>query len=296
MEIEENNKNDNIQIEIDMKAPKDSYDKNKNGEKNKMKNKNIIIIENDEFIEEEESKEKEEKKLFLITKYSNLYPDLFFNEFISDYKCFSCGLIPSFEKAYESICCGYLVCENCLKKINEEKKGCPICKAEELKTRDIKKENKIFYKSFKNLIIKCPYNCDWTGIWVDLESHLNECKLGYRECKYKSIGCEYVDENDKVIEHEKTNDKYHLNLAIKFIKDKKIVKKTIKFELGETCMTKCHPHIMTYMHSKDWYCDGRKLGKGCNSSERFFNANKARFRCSQCDFDLCDKCIVNYIA
>ena len=237
MEIEEDKKNDDIEIEIDLDVPKDTGDKIKNEEQSKVKN-NIIIIEDEEFIEEEKEKMDEIKKIVLITKYSSLEPALFLNEFIFDYKCISCGLIPSYEKANETICCGYLICGDCLKKLNEIKKGCSICNIEELKTRDIKKENKIFYKSFKSLIIKCPYKCDWKGMWVDLESHLNECKLGYRECKYKLIGCEYINETNKVIEHEKSNDKYHLDLAIKFIKDKNIIKKTIKFEKGETIARK----------------------------------------------------------
>ena len=132
-------------------------------------------------------------------------------------------------------------------------------------------------------------------MWVDFETHLNECKLGYRECKYKSIGCEYIGESSKVSEHEKSNDKYHLDLALKFIKDNNIVKRKIRFELGETCMTTCHPHIMTYMTSYNWVCDGRDLENGCYSEETRFSLYKPRFRCVQCDFDLCDKCIVHYV-
>ena len=168
MELEEDKKSDDVEIEIDLDSPKDTDDKNKNKEQNKVKN-NIIIIEDEEFIEEQREKEKfdEVKKIVLITKYSSLEPDLFLNEFILDYKCISCGLIPSYEKAYETMCCGYLICKDCLKKLNEGKKGCPFCNIGELKTREIKKENKIFYKSFKSLIIKCPYKCDWKGMWID---------------------------------------------------------------------------------------------------------------------------------
>ena len=245
--------------------------------------------------EEVNEKEKEKPKINLITKYSNLDPTLFLNENILDYKCISCGLIPNFEKANEIICCGYLICENCLKKFTSEKKGCPYCNTIELKTRLIKQENKIFYKSFKNFLIKCPYKCDWKGIWVDLESHLIECKYGYRECKYKKIGCEFVDQCDKVLEHEKLKDKYHLDLAMKFIKENKIEKKKIKFEMGEIVMTTCHRHEMKFMRSMTWACDGRDLELGCDYGDRIFRSDVARFRCPQCDFDLCDKCIVRYV-
>ena len=287
MEIENNNKN-NIEIDIEGNSPKDSDSK----KENKIENDNNMIEKNDI---DEEMKQKEKLKLFLVTKYSSLQPDLFSNEYISDFKCISCGLIPSFETASEVICCGNLICEKCLKNMVEEKKGCSICNIEELKTRNIKKENKIFCKSLKNFIIKCPYKCEWKGIWADLESHLNECKFGYKECKYKSIGCDYIDQNIKVIEHEKSNDKFHLDLAMRFIKDKNIVKKKIRFEMGETCMTICHPHLMTYMRSYDWICDGRDFEIGCYSYEYSFSSEKARFRCQECDFDLCDKCIVHYV-
>ena len=133
-------------------------------------------------------------------------------------------------------------------------------------------------------------------MWVDLESHLMECKFGSRECKYKIIGCEYADNNQKVKEHEESNDNLHLNLAMKFIKNNKIEKKKIKFELGETVMTTVHPHIMTYKTSDYWYCDGKRLEHGCYSVDYNFPKTKPRFRCSECDFDLCDKCIVHYLA
>ena len=292
---EEEKINNNIQEEIAEEEPQDTIENNQ--QENKIKKDNIFIIEKDETMKEEKKeKEKEKDKLNIITKYSNLDPSLFSNEFISDYKCVSCGLIPSFEKANEIFCCGNLICELCLKKLNESLKRCPKCNNEELKTREIKKENKIFYKSFKSLLIKCPYKCDWSGMWVDLDAHLMECKYGYRECKYKLVGCEFADNNIKVKEHEQSNDKYHLDLALKFIKDKKIEKRKLKFELGEQVMTTVHPHIMIYKTSLDWYCDGRHLEHGCYSSDYSFSYDKPRFRCSECDFDLCDKCIVHYLA
>ena len=284
---EKNNKDNNTPVE----EPQDTISDNQQKMENKIDNK--LIIENNSF--EVETKEKLNKKLVIISKYSNLDPCLFTNEYILDYKCISCGLIPSYEKANEIICCGNLICEECLKKLKEDKKGCSICNIEELKVRSIKNENKIFYKSFKSLLIKCPYTCDWTGMWVDLDTHLLECKFGFRECKYKIIGCEYADNNQKVKEHEESNDNLHLNLAMKFIKGHKIEKKKIKFELEETVMTTVHPHRMTYKTSSDWYCDGRRLEHGCFSRNFIFPVTKPRFRCDECDFDLCDKCIVHYL-
>ena len=294
--------NDIIRVNEPQNTIENNHKEKENKELNKLSTKNDVSIkkgkEGKEETKKKEGKEENEKKekLNIITKYSNLDPSFFTNEFILDYKCISCGLIPNFETATEIICCGSLICEKCLNKLKDNKKGCPICNTEELKLRDIKKENKIFYKSFKSLLIKCPYKCDWTGMWVDLDTHLMECKFSYRECKYNSVGCEYVGNNQKVKEHEQSNDKYHLDLALKFIKDNKIEKKKIKFELGETVMTTVHPHIMTYKTSYSWNCDGRHLEHGCYSINYHFPMDKSRFRCSDCDFDLCDKCIIHYLA
>ena len=270
-------------------------DKNKNS-----KNKMIIEIgdkkeKKEEISNNKQNNEKKEeiKKIIPITKYSNLSPDLFSISYISEYKCI-CGLVPSPETANEIICCGNLICDKCIKKIISDKKQCPNSKSQEIKYRKIKNENKIFYKSFRTLNINCPYKCEWQGEWENLEIHLNECKNGVRYCKYKSIGCEFYDENQKVIEHEKNNDHNHLEMAINYIKINNIVKQNIKFKLGETCRTSVHPHIMIYTNGTAWKCDGGKLLIRCYSKSNKFN-NGARFRCEECDFDLCNKCIVHYI-
>ena len=279
-------------------------EKNKidNAEKKEETNKIEINIENqknENGVEgKSETDEEKNKKFIPTTKNSSLNPELFSLSYISEYKCKLCGLIPSPETANEIICCGILYCDECLQKListKDEKMECPICKSNDILHRKIKDGNKIFYKVLKNLNIKCPYKCEWKGIWSDLESHLNECKYGVRYCKYKSIGCEFYDENKKVIEHELNNDKNHLEMAIKYIKDNNIVKKKVKFVLGDKVKASCHPHLMTYMTSWSWNCDGRKLPHGCYSINYSFGRDKPRYRCHQCDFDLCDKCIVKYV-
>ena len=158
----------------------------------------------------------------IVTKDSSLDTNLFLLPEIIDYRCTICENIPNPDNAYEGICCGLLFCKDCILKWISQTPKCPICKKElrneEKYIRNIKDNNKIFYKTLKRFIIKCPYECEWTGPWEDIEKHLNECEKGYRECKYKDIGCEYIDEKDKIIDHEK-NDKIHLDLAMKFIKD-----------------------------------------------------------------------------
>ena len=291
--------------------------KNKSIEKEEklVKEKKISIKElNDgnkkDKLTEEKTKEKNEKsKTSVITKNSSLSPKLFSFPYISSYECISCGLIPSPETAFEKIDEGKLICEECFKKTTPNENQEPKEEKEKEKEKDKKKEkekekpkyrkikdkNKVFYKMFKNLKIKCPYKCDWEGNWIDLDNHLKICKYGFRYCKYNTIGCEFFGENNKVIEHEKNSDKLHLDMALKYIQINKIVKKKIKFSLGEKCMTTVHPHEMVYMYSLDWNCDGRRLPNGCYSVNYSFPRDKARYRCRRCDFDLCDKCIVKYV-
>ena len=272
--------------ELNLK-PKRKLIKDSDEESNSLENKNINEENNDNI-----------NNKIVITKLSSLNPNLFSNEYISDYKCISCGLIPSYETAEESLCCGYLLCEKCKNIWEKKKKRCPKCSLSisKIEFRNIKNNNKIFYKSLKNFIIKCPYNCSWVGSWSDLDTHLLKCDLSFRYCIYKSIGCDFVDENKKVKEHEESNNKMHLEMALKFIKDKNIIKKKLKFELGEKCMTNCHVHPLTYCINRQapWICDGDKLELGCENSGSILGRETPRYRCNICNFDLCESCIKKY--
>ena len=279
--------------------------KNKDIEQGKEKKENKDILSTKQFnndktkafdkLNEEKSRENDEKSKTSLIKNFSLSPKLFSVSYISDYECIICGLIPSPETAFEKIDNGKLICEECHKNSPEEKKDTPKNEENKIKYRKIKDENKVFYKFFKNLKLKCPNKCEWEGALCDLNKHLNICIYGSRYCKYITVGCEFFGENKRVIEHEKDNDKLHLEMAMKYIKINNITKKKLQFKLGEKCMTSVHSHEMTYMHSRNWYCDGRLLPKGCYSINYSFDRSQARFRCAQCDFDLCDKCIVKYL-
>ena len=108
---------DNEEIRI-IKKVKDenNIDENKTCEKKTEKTENNNLENNVKNIENKQ-------KVIPITKNSSLSPDLFSLSYISDYKCFLCGLIPSPENAIEITCCGILFCEECLNKFLEEKKN-----------------------------------------------------------------------------------------------------------------------------------------------------------------------------
>ena len=180
------------------------------------------IEEHEEQENKSEEKKDEDSKLQLITKESSLDSNLFINPQISDYKCIICENIPSPENAYEALCCPIIFCKSCLLRWIYQNPKCPLCKKtmhnETKYIRQIKEGNKLFYKMFQKFKIKCPYGCDWSGIWADLDNHLLSCEKGVRQCKFKDIGCEYINEKNKIEEHEKNNDKMHLDMAMKFIK------------------------------------------------------------------------------
>jgi hypothetical protein len=60
-----------------------------------------------------------------------------------------------------------------------------------------------------------------------------------------------------------------------------------------------HKHPLIFLdktRDNGWGCDGRNLGKKCFSGITGFHQsfNIPRFRCEQCDFDLCENCMNNY--
>ena len=156
-------------------------------------------------MEKEDNKENIQKKLNiqkkititpeiqLIKKDSSLDANLFLLPEIEDYRCIICENIPNPENAYEVICCGILFCKECLIKWISQKPKCPICnkalRNNDDFVRNIKQNNKIFYRTLRKFVIKCPYGCEWSSEWEDLENHLKECTKGVRECKYKYIEC-----------------------------------------------------------------------------------------------------------
>jgi hypothetical protein len=65
--------------------------------KTNKENENYKTIDNN-------IEDKQKQNIIVITKNTNLSPSLFSLSNILDYKCFSCGLIPSPECAEEVIC------------------------------------------------------------------------------------------------------------------------------------------------------------------------------------------------
>ena len=65
-----------------------------------------------------------------------------------------------------------------------------------------------------------------------------------------------------------------------------------KIEVSSTC----HPHVLTYIKDKNWYCDGKNFDGGCkNFAEGTLLDNTVlRYGCKECNFDLCEYCVLAY--
>ena len=93
--------------------------------------------------------------------------------------CQICGGLVN--ESQQIICCGRVVCKDCLLKWLKRSKTCPFCR----------KDNPEYYpdirndRAIKNLIAICPFKeegCKWQGELVYLNDHAKECFLGVKSC------------------------------------------------------------------------------------------------------------------
>ena len=224
-------------------------------------------------------------------------PSLFEDNEALDYECVICKNIPNPHQCYEAICCGHLFCIPCINNWLKGSKKCPLCnvlmKSDQNYLRNIETDSKFIYKMMLKLKLRCPYNCEWAGPFGELDDHLKVCDYKTYKCKYNNLGCKFIGRKDKCEEHEKHNDEDHLKIAMDYIERNFYLTKTVKFDLDQFCKVSCHPHLLRYMRSYPWVCDGRDFEGGCLSPYEHFNA-AYRFRCQQCDFDLCPYCLLKY--
>ena len=184
---------------------------------------------------------------------------------IEDFICCICQLIPNPETALEEENCGHIFCDNCLNQWLKKSNECPFCKMN-ISKRVIKDKNKIVYRHLINLMVLCPEeNCSWKGIWKDYSDHLKNSHNKLLKSSYSNI-------------NNISNGRYELY---------KYYKATV------------HIHPLKYLDTtmdNGWDCDGKNLPNKCLSEISGYRQTKnfKRFRCMQCDYDLCEKCMNYY--
>ncbi len=95
---------------------------------------------------------------------------------------------------------------------------------------------------------------------------------------------QYVNQLGNYVQQLNQNQAYRTNMQ---------PNRSIQFDEGEFCNVSVHNHPLVYMSRNSWNCDGRNLLGGCMSRNPVFKA-PYRFRCEQCDFDLCVNCVLKY--
>ena len=95
------------------------------------------------------------------------------------------------------------------------------------------------------------------------------------------------------------NDNINYNKNIRNNKDIYWSKAEGIYELNRFYLSKKHKHLLKYegITNSDWVCDGKTLEAKCFSGITDFGqtCNTPRFHCKKCDFDLCLKCMNNYL-
>lgn len=229
----------------------------------------------------------------VITINSSLDPKYFENKDIIEFKCPICNDIPNFNNMIELGCCGKLCCKECIMDKIQNNSPCLICQ----KSAKINYSSKVLRTIFGKFVIMCPFDCGWKNTWQNLENHIKECQKAIVECKYSKYGCKFTGLAEKCKLHEENDDKKHLDLIfeykIKELDDSKNPKIKIQFDNGECYKVKVHPHKLRYISASPWTCSGKDLPGGCLSPNPDFKYNY-RFRCEECEFDLCPNCMIKY--
>ncbi len=236
---------------------------------------------------------KDTKSPELLTPTSSISPNFFLSkDEVLQYKCEFCGNIPYYSNSLESLCCGHLFCSTCYKTKSSLGENCPFCKI----SLKVNSPSKIISKILSSYKISCPNGkgCEWQGKWEDLEKHFSECENSFRCCEYKKFGCDFCGNYKQCKEHEDNEVKTHFDKVIEY-NETHVIKNDIqvRFDYNEKYKVKVHEHPLLFQKSSTWSCNGYLLKGGC-LSPRFDFKTLYRFRCDDCDFDLCPYCMMKY--
>jgi len=232
-----------------------------------------------------------------------------------NFVCTICHHVPHPDIAFELIQCGHIFCQECLNELIKAGQKCPNCKRPIGSSyRSLKTDNKIAHRVLMDLTVKCTKQCLWSGAWSSLDEHLTKCK-GPPPNNYGSLHSQPKGISTERKDHGRSEPKNHVRSAFYVgrlhpsisesehgisrppVSEER--KSSLVLVLNNKYNTSVHSHSLTYIKKKGWACNKVSISGGCKSNftpGKFIQTeDEPRFRCSDCDYDLCQKCVEAYL-
>jgi hypothetical protein len=264
---------------------------------------------------------------YIIPKFSK--PTITYEKVSVDKDIFLCNICLNIcENAVQTTCCHNLFCKQCILESFKYSKKCPMCREELNYVPCI-----IIRKLIGSIEEDCPL-CGFKEKKINMAIHINEAHKDedptvlFTKCRSKydiKIFDEYPAEvNCKTHNHKlimKLNHSegpYECRGGLFYSKNNQnCVQKSEKEIFYYTCeqcnvfyCVKCavnpntnfyshkHPHVLiSIVRNNGWGCDLMHDPEGCKSGINDFYQTEgmSRFRCEECDYDSCEKCLLAHI-
>jgi len=230
---------------------------------------------------------------------------------VHSFICTICYSVPHPDIAVELIECGHIFCEGCLKELRKSRQTCPNCKGPIGSSyRSLKTGSKAAYRILKDLAVKCTKQCSWSGAWSSLDEHLAKCK-GVPANNYGSLHSQPKEIPTGTKDHGRSEPENHVScvesehrIPQSAMSEEKesppVQKKPLVPMLNSNYKVNVHVHVLKHIKKDGWVCNGMRITGGCKSKFTPYKGfeqtkGKRRFRCSDCDYDLCEKCVEAYL-
>jgi len=213
-----------------------------------------------------------------------------------------------------------LICWKCCSDLKSD--ICPFCRHKHIKYRP----SYIVRKIISSMLCPCPCKCEVSLPFSEIKNHIKEFHMEEAE-KDTTLFEKLLTDFDIMIYEDKENFKkispFHKHELIKFPVDSpwscrlknvfldKCLQDDVSNKFRYRCpdcninfCSKClenenkfknykHEHYLQMVDEDNgWICNGKEILRGCKSgiTDYFQTYGFNRFRCEECDFDLCEKC------
>ena len=97
---------------------------------------------------------------------------------------------------HQTTCCGNHLSEKAVRRLQRDRKPCPMCKESELSTV----QDKFHRRRVSAVHVRCPYTpsgCEWVGEAGQADQHINSCTKRPWKCQY----CAFESTHDRKVDH-----------------------------------------------------------------------------------------------